>query len=134
MQPSMFEPTQPVPLQVLMVCPRGEYLDSVRDLARHMTRATEVLWASDPAEALRQVQQARPVLAIVDARLDRASGSALTRELQHGNQALDVMRFEERRASVAPGDPGVWHWSELPRAIAWWARRLQRPAAPSRYQ
>lgn len=133
MQPSMFEPTQPVPLQVLLVCPRGEYLDSVRDLARQMARSTEVLWTADPADALRQVRQARPVLAIVDARLDRASGSALTRGLQH-DQDLDVMRFDERRASAGPGDPGVWHWSELPRAIAWWARRLQRPAEPSRYQ
>lgn len=124
MQPSMSE-RQSEPLQVLLVCPRGEYLDSVRDLARHLAHATEIHWTTDAVDALRQSKLARPVLAIVDARMDRASGSALTRELQHNDGDLEVMRFDERRASVAPGDPRVWHWSELPRAIAWWARRVQ---------
>ena len=100
MQPSMSE-SQPEPLQVLLVCPRGEYLDSVRDLARHLAHATQIHWTNDPADALRQSRQSRPVLAIVDARLDRASGSALTRELQHSMLDLEVMRFDERRASVA---------------------------------
>ncbi|WP_439590163.1 hypothetical protein [Hydrogenophaga sp.] len=54
MPQSMFEPTQPAPLQVLLVCPRGEYLDSVRDLARHLARATEVHWTANPSDALRQ--------------------------------------------------------------------------------
>ncbi|WP_439590162.1 hypothetical protein [Hydrogenophaga sp.] len=66
------------------------------------------------------------MLAIVDARLDRASGRTLSRELQNNADDLEVMRFDERRASAAPGDPGVWHWSELPRAMAWWARRKLR--------
>lgn len=127
MHQSIFEPSSPAPLQVLLVCPRGEYLDSVRDLARHLERSTEIRWTTNSADALQQLKQARPALAIVDARLDRASGSALTRELQHNADAVEVMRFDERRASAAPGDPGVWHWSELPRAMAWWARRqLQR--------
>ncbi len=126
MHQSIFEPSSSAPLQVLLVCPRGEYLDSVRDLARHLARETQVLWTANPSEALQQIKQAPPALAIVDARLDRATGSALTRELQHGADAVEVMRFDERRASAAPGDPGVWHWSELPRALAWWARRRPR--------
>lgn len=126
MHQSIFEPSSPAPLQVLLVCPRGEYLDSVRDLARHLARETEIRWTTNPTEALQQLKQARPALAIVDARLDRASGSALSRELQHNGDDVELMRFDERQASVAPGDPRVWHWSELPRAMAWWARRQLR--------
>lgn len=126
MRPSISESTQPAPLQVLLVCPRGEYLDSVRDLARHLARETQIRWTTNPIDALEKLKQARPALAIVDARLDRASGSALTRELQHNSDDVEVMRFDERRASAAPGDPGVWHWSELPRAMAWWARRFNK--------
>lgn len=124
MHPSIYEPVQSAPLQVLLVCPRGEYLDSVRDLARHLKRETKIRWTTNPIDALEQIKQAPPALAIVDARLDRASGSALTRELRHNVDDVELMRFDERRASVAPGDPGVWHWSELPRAMAWWARRF----------
>lgn len=126
MHQPMPDTTRPQPLQVLLVCPRGEYLDSVRDLTRDMARDTTLHWTADPTDALRRMQHAQPVLAIVDARLDRACGSALTRALQQRFDELDVMRFEERCASVEPGDPGVWHWSELRRAIAWWAQR-KRP-------
>lgn len=127
MHPSIFEPSRPAPLQVLLVCPRGEYLDSVRDLARQLEQSTDIRWSANSTDALQQLRQTRPALAIVDARLDRASGSTLTRELQGSVDAVEVMRFDERRAPAAPGDPSVWHWSELPRALAWWARRqLQR--------
>lgn len=126
MQHPNSEPISPAPVQVLLVCPRGEYLDSVRDLARHLAPATEIRWTTNATDALHQLKQARPALAIVDARLDRAGGSALTRELQHGVDDVAVMRFDERRASVEPGDPGVWHWSELPRALAWWAGRFKK--------
>lgn len=122
------------PLQVLVVCPRGEYLDTVRGLTRHWARDTEVHWTADPAAALQRAQQSPPALAILDARIDRASGCVLSRELALARTDLDVMSFDDRGASSVRCQHSTWHWSELPRAISWWLQRHLQPAAPVRYQ
>lgn len=121
-------------LQVLVVCPRGEYLDTVRGLTRHWACNTELHWTADPAAALQRAQQSTPSLAILDARIDRASGRALSRELALANADLDVMSFDDRGVSSVRSQHSTWHWSELPRAISWWMQRHLQPAPPIRYQ
>jgi len=111
------------PLQVLVVCPRGEYLDTVRDLASHWMCSTQIHWTADPVAALQRAQQSPPTLAIVDARIDRASGCMLSRELTLGRSDLDVLSFDDPGINSAHCHPSTWHWSELPRAIAWWVQR-----------
>jgi hypothetical protein len=122
------------PLQVLVVCPRGEYLDTVRGLARHWACDAELHWTADPAAALQHAQQSLPSLAILDARIDRASGCALSRELALTRADLDVMSFDDRDVSSVRSRHSTWHWSELPRAISWWMQRHLQAAPPIRYQ
>jgi len=122
------------PLQVLVVCPRGEYLDTVRDLTRHWDASAELHWAADPAMALQRAQQSAPSLAILDARIDRASGCVLSRELALARTDLDVMSFDDRGVSSVCSRHSTWHWSELPRALGWWMQRHLQAAPPIRYQ
>lgn len=110
-------------LQVLVVCPRGEYLDTVRGLTRHWAGSTQLHWTADPVVALQRVQQSAPSLAILDARIDRASGCALSRALALSRTDLDVMSFDDRDVSSVRSQHSTWHWSELPRAIKWWMQR-----------
>lgn len=123
-------PTDAQPLQVLVVCPRGEHLDAVRDLARHWERSTQIHWTTDPAEALERIRRSPPALAILDARLDRASGHRLSRELALTAADLDVLSFDTPGASAARNRSSTWHWAELPRAIAWWWQRHLPATAP----
>ena len=122
------EPVSPgcLPLKVLLVCPRGEYVDSMRKLARNLLPDTQVLWVDNADEAVRRANHAAPQLAIVDARLDRASGSSLARQLEDCGGGIDGMRFDEPQAT-AVRENSVWHWSELPRAVAWWVRHQRLP-------
>lgn len=121
------------PVQVLVVCPRGEYLDTVRGLTRHWACNTEVHWTANPAVALERAQRSLPALAILDARIDRASGCALSRELALARADLDVMSFDDRDVSSVRSRHSTWHWSELPRAIGWWVQRHLQAGAPLRH-
>ncbi len=123
-------PIDTPPLQVLVVCPRGEYLDTVRGLVSDWVRSTQIFWTVDPVAALRRAQQSPPALAIVDARIDRASGCMLSRELALVPVDMDVLSFDDPSASCVHCQPSTWHWSELPRAITWWWRRHLPAAAP----
>ena len=127
-------PLDTPPLQVLVVCPRGEYLDTVRGLTRHWALDAELHWTADPAVAVQRAQQSTPSLAIVDARIDRASGCSLSRELTLARADLDVMSFDDRGVFNVCSRQSTWHWSELPRAISWWMQRHLRGAPPIRYQ
>jgi hypothetical protein len=125
-------PHPPAPLQVLLVCPRGEHLNMVRSLASQWPLATHIHWTADPAAAMRHAGRTRPVLAIVDARLDRASGRALIEQL--GRDAdIDVMAFDDRGAPHLQSGGSTWHWHELPRAINWWLERHLHPAPLTRF-
>jgi hypothetical protein len=121
------------PLQLLVVCPRGEYLDTVRGLTLHWARDTEVHWTADPAAALQHARHSQPALAILDARIDRASGCALSRELALSRADLVVMSFDDRDAFSVSGTRSTWHWSELPRAITWWVQRNLRAGLPMQH-
>lgn len=134
MTDSRTAPTDTPPLQVLVVCPRGEYLDTVRGITRHWASGAELHWTADPAVALQRAQQAAPALAILDARIDRASGCALSRELALARGDLDVMSFDDRGVSSVRNRHSTWHWSELPRAISWWMQRHMQTVPPIRYQ
>lgn len=116
-------PIDTQPLQVLVVCPRGEHLDAVRDLTRHWLQSAQIHWTVDPIEALQRAHQWPPVLAILDARIDRASGCALSRELVSARADLDVLSFDEPGMGTALNHPSTWHWSELQRAVGWWLQR-----------
>lgn len=118
------------PLQLLLVCPRGEHLETVRQLTNRWPHATHVHWTADPADALRHALTSSLALAIVDARIDRASGRALIRQLGHSHARIDVMSFDDRAAHAQSS----WHWSELSRAVTWWLQRHLRPSASVRWQ
>lgn len=115
-------------LRVLVVCARCGYVGIVRDIARQWGRPVHVQWTADIAEALRLVAECPPALAIVDARVDRASGCALIRELERRCAGVDVLTFDERCAPAPLAQRSTWHWPELPRAINWWVQRYLRPA------
>ncbi|MGV3726695.1 hypothetical protein [Hydrogenophaga sp.] len=122
------------PLQLLVVCPRGERLETVRSLTRSWARPTQIHWTADPGDALRRARDEPLVLAIVDARLDRACGHTLTRSLAHNRADMDVLRFDEAATLTSQGQPSAWLWAELPRAIQWWVQRHQAPGAAFTYQ
>ncbi|MBW0168792.1 MAG: hypothetical protein KXJ61_01055 [Hydrogenophaga sp.] len=122
------------PLQLLVVCPRGERLETVRELTRSWVRSAQILWTADPGDALRRAREEPLVLAIVDARLDRASGHALSRSLAQHRADIDVLRFDESATLASPSQPSTWLWAELPRAIRWWVQRHQQPSPAIVYQ
>jgi hypothetical protein len=115
--------SDPSPLQVLLVCSRGEHLQRVRSLASRWPQAAHIHWTPDPQEAMRRARSCPPHLVIVDARLDRACDSRLSEGLRRDRPDLVVMNFDE------PGQPSPharcsnWHWSELPKATGWWVQR-----------
>lgn len=120
------------PLQLLVVCPRGERLETVRELARQWSLPSQIHWTADPAEAVQRALAQPLALVIVDARLDRASGCALLRNLAQAGRRLEVMTFDEPGTPARLRPASTWHWSELPRAIGWWVQRklspVQRPS------
>jgi len=116
------------PLQLLVVCPRGERLETVRGLTRSWLRPAQIHWTADPGEALRRARHEPLVLAIVDARLDRACGHTLSRSLAHHRADMDVLSFDEPATLAAHDHPSTWLWAELPPAIHWWMQRHQQPA------
>lgn len=124
-------PIDTQPLQVLVVCPRGEYLDAVRGLIGDWVHSTQIFWTADPVAALQRAQQSPPALAIVDARIDRASGCRLSRELALVPNDVDVLSFDHPGASCVHCQHSTWHWSELPRAITWWVQRHLVPMPPA---
>jgi hypothetical protein len=123
-------PIDTQPLQVLVVCPRGEYLDAVRGLVGDWVHSTQIFWTIDPVAALQRAQLSPPALAIVDARIDRASGCLLSRELALVPTDVDVLSFDDPGATCLHCQPSTWHWSELPRAISWWVQRHLDPTPP----
>lgn len=128
---SLPAPLDHQPLQVLVVCPRGEYLDTVRGLVGDWVHSTQIYWTVDPVAALRRAQQSPPALAILDARIDRASGCMLSRELALAHTDFDVLSFDDPGANCVQCQPSTWHWSELPRAIGWWVQRHLVLAPPA---
>ncbi len=120
----------PSPLQVLLVCSRGEHLLRVRSLASRWPQAAHIDWTADPEEAMRRARHCPPHLAIVDARLDRACNQRLSESLRRDRPDLVVMNFDEWSQPPAPGCSSHWHWSELPRATAWWVQRHFAERAP----
>lgn len=124
-------PLETAPLQVLVVCPRGEYLDTVRGLVGHWVRSTQIYWTMDPVAALQRARHSPPALTILDARIDRASGCMLSRELALAHTDFDVLSFDDPGRNGARSQPSTWHWCELPRAIGWWVQRHLVPAAPT---
>lgn len=123
-------PLDTQPLQVLVVCPRGEYLERVRELTGTWACRTQIQWTADPIAALQRARQSPLALAIVDARIDRASGCRLSRELALARSGLAVLSFDAPGANCTQRQPSTWHWTELPRAIAWWVQRHLMPAHP----
>jgi hypothetical protein len=115
--------SDPSPLQVLLVCSRGEHLQSVRSLASRWPQAAHIHWTPDPEEAMRRARSCPPHLAILDARLDRACDRWLSEGLRRDRPDLVVMNFDEEGRPAAHGRSSHWHWSELPRATAWWVQR-----------
>jgi hypothetical protein len=116
-------------LQVLVLCPRGQALQDVREQVARWPVPGQVRWTSDPVEALRLALAQPPALAIVDARLDRAGGRALVGQLARWRADLEVFIFDDPPAEGLRGQGSLWHWSELPRVLRWWARRHLPPQA-----
>ena len=116
-------------LQVLALCPRGQALQDVRDQVARWPVAGQVRWTSDPVEALRLALSQPLALAIVDARLDRAGGRALVGQLARWRSDLEVFVFDDPPGEGLRGQGSLWHWSELPRVLRWWARRHLPPQA-----
>lgn len=114
--------TLTAPLQVLLVCSRGEHLEAVRHLANQWPHASRIQWTPDPADAVHLARQARPALAIVDARIHRASGCSLIDQLGSSHADIAVMTFDDRGAPALPSH-STWHWPELSRAVTWWLNR-----------
>lgn len=110
-------------LEVLVLCPRGQALQDVRDQVARWPLPGRVRWTSDPIEALRLALARPPALAIVDARLDRGTGRALVGQLARWRSELEVFVFDDPPAEGLRGQGSLWHWSELPRVLRWWARR-----------
>jgi hypothetical protein len=130
-EPHMTDPSAAAPLQVVLVCPRGEHLETVRHLARQWPRAARIHWTADPADALRHAQASAPALAIVDARIDRASGCALIDQLGNSHASIDILAFDDRGTPRACSH-STWHWPELSRAVTWWMQRHLQPASAVR--
>lgn len=116
-------PLSDVPLRVLVVCGRSAQVQSVRRIVATWPRQVDVLWTTDPLEAVRLTLGESPDLAIVDARMDRAGGQALIRQIARWNAELEIFAFDERDMLGSLPQPSTWHWSELPMVLAWWARR-----------
>jgi hypothetical protein len=121
------ESTDIAPLRVLLVCARCEYVGIVRDIARRWGRPAHIQWTADPTEALRMAAENPPALAIVDARVDRASGCSLIPDLEQLCRGIDVLAFDERCVPAPLSQRSTWHWPELPRAVTWWVERYARP-------
>jgi hypothetical protein len=115
--------SEPVLLDVLAVCPRGQTLQDVRTLIAQWPVPARVRWTSDPVDALRLAITQRPALVLVDARLDRAGGRALIGQLMRWRADLDVFAFDEPHNLDARAHARLWHWSELPRVLRWWVQR-----------
>ncbi|WP_175442840.1 hypothetical protein [Hydrogenophaga sp. PML113] len=116
---------------VLVLCPRGQALQDVREQVARWAVPGQVRWTSDPVEALRLALAQPPALAIVDARLDRAGGRALVGQLARWRSDLEVFIFDDPPAEGLRGQGSLWHWCELPRVLRWWAsRHLPSQAVP----
>lgn len=116
-------------LQVLVLCPRGQALQDVREQVARWPVPAQVRWTSDPVEALR-LALAQPLdLAVVDGRLERAGGRALVGQLARWRPELEVFVFDDPPAEGLRGQGSLWHWCELPRVLRWWARRHLPPQA-----
>jgi hypothetical protein len=112
-----------LPMQVLLVCTRGEYLQRVRGLSSRWPHTAHIHWTPDPHEAMHRARSCAPHLAIVDARLDRACDRWLSESLRRERPDLLVMSFDEQGQRPAHGRGSHWYWSELPRATAWFVKR-----------
>lgn len=124
-------PPLDAPIGVLMVCARNEQVQALRHLVAAWPRPVQVHWTTDPLEALRLALHEAPRLALLDARLERAGGKALSRQLARWNAELEVFLFDDREALGSPSMHSTWLWTELPRVLSWWAgRHLAGPAAP----
>lgn len=122
------------PVDVLVVCARGNDVQAVRDIVSAWPVPTRVHWTSDPVDALRLALSNPPSLVVVDARLDRAGGRALVGQIARWRAEVEVFVFTEPRLDPAPGAPSTWHWRELTTVLGWWAQRHLRPSdggAPS---
>ena len=116
-------PPNDEPLRVLVVCGRNAQVQAVRRIVATWPRQVDVLWTTDPLEAVRLTLAASPDLAIVDARMDRAGGKALIRQIARWNAGLEVFAFDERDTLGSLPQPSTWHWSELAMVLSWWAKR-----------
>ena len=116
-------PPQDAPLRLLVVCGRSAQVQAVRGIVAAWPRAVDVQWTTDPLEAVRLTLAESPHLAIVDARMDRAGGKALIRQIARWNAGLEVFAFDERDTLGSLPQPSTWHWSELAMVLSWWARR-----------
>lgn len=116
-------PGTDAPVGVLMVCARNEQVQTLRRLVTTWPFPVRVHWTTDPLDALRLTLHEAPRLALVDARLERAGGKALSRQLARWNAELEVFVFDEQEALGNPVMHSTWLWSELPRVLAWWLGR-----------
>lgn len=118
------------PLQLLIVCPRGEHLDTARRLARQRSGHHAVHWTVDPERAvqlaLQMAQQRAPALAIVDARIDRATAGDLVQRLNRCCGQMAVLSFDDRDSPISKQAPSTWYWAEMPRAMDWWQAKGPR--------
>ena len=114
------------PLQLLIVCPRGEQLDTARRVARQRSGHHAVHWTDDPDRAVQLAQQHCPDLAIVDARIDRATAGDLVQRLNRCQGSMAVLSFDERSRASLNQAHSTWYWNELPRALSWWQERVVR--------
>lgn len=114
------------PLQLLIVCPRGEQLDTARRLARQRSGHHALHWTDDPDRAVQLAVQHTPDLAIVDARIDRATAGDLVQRLNRCNTAMVVLSFDDRSTASLRQTHSTWYWNELPRALHWWQERAVR--------
>lgn len=116
-------PPNDEPLRVLVVCGRSAQVQAVRRIVATWPRRVEVQWTTDPLEAVRLTLNASPHLALVDARLDRAAGQALVRQIARWKPEMEVLAFDERHMLDSQPRPSTWHWSELAMVLSWWAKR-----------
>lgn len=114
------------PLDVLVVCTRGQDVEEVRRLTAHWPVNARVMWAGNPVDALQRAMGQPPALVIVDARIDRAGGRALAHQFKRWREDMEVFVFEE--LADQPRLASSWRWRELPAVLDWWARR-HLPAA-----
>ena len=125
-------PRPDAPLGVLMVCGRNAQVQTLRRLLGEWPCPVFLYWTTDPLEALRLTLNESPRLALLDARLERSGGKALSRQLSRWSPELEVFVFDERGALGSPSMHSTWQWSELPRVLSWWAgRHLAAPFVPA---